>query len=195
MKRIAGFLTAAAVMLSMTACGDGKSSSSADQRVNGTGEEAFREYFSSVYSANGRERYYCYTFPAVAVDKLKADKKYDSAVKQYNDGQGQFLGMISHSPEITEITGTVDFGEDETAAAEKYFVKVTRSQLGFDISADEFTVTKGVEISCNFNNYNGNADTDVECMAYIEGDGWKNIPCDIETLMDNFGENASQGTT
>lgn len=197
-KRI--FALSAALMLgcTLTACGTPKTSSKYDS-VTGEAqkadspEDALKEVYAAVYTPNSGEVCYRYMYPGLTLQALREQGMYESSVKNFNTGQKGYIDLMDQQPKIVSIDNKVAFTEEQLAAASEFFTAVS-AQAGIYTRSSNFKAVEGYEFTCSITDQAGNPDTDVECMVYLENDGWKNIPYSIEGMMsitDAFDEDAA----
>lgn len=154
-------------------------------------EEAFRELFNSIYSMNCGDTFFRYMYPDAAIEKMKSTGEYASLVSTYNSNQGDFIAMMKKTPSITEFTSVTPLTESQINAAKRYLVNLSKEVLP-ELKTDDLVITEGFEIKCNIIDYNDKADTDVECMVKLEGEGWKAVTFSAENLEKNFPETTTE---
>ena len=208
MKRISPFIAAClAVSLLFAGCGDKKESKpiitdsspvvitiptqNLEHQNDEECEEAFRELFTALYTANCGDTFFKYMYPDEAIEKMKSTGEYASLVTTYNSNQSEFVAMMKKTPEITEFTSVTPLTESQISAAKRYLVNLSKDVLP-DLTVDDLVITEGFEVKCNIINYNDKEDTDTECMVKLEGDGWKAVTFSAEGLEQNFPETETE---
>jgi len=159
------------------------SSISAEDRAEENAQEALANMYKAQYAFNGGETCFGYMYPRIVLNELKRNGRYDELIGDFDNSQRQYVQNISHIPEITEFTGQKELDDAQLKAAAQYLVSMSANDpiyIGLDTAG--INITEGVELRCDIIDQNGNADTDVECLVYIESDGWKVIPVSAEKL-------------
>lgn len=152
-------------------------------------EEAFRELFTALYTANCGDTFFRYMYPNAAIEKMKSNGEYDSLVTTYNTNQGKFIDEIKNTPSVTEFTSVTPLTDSQIQAAKRYLVNLSKNILP-DLKPEDLNITEGFEIKCSIIDYNNKADNDTECMVKLEGEGWKAVTFSAENLEKNFPEEA-----
>lgn len=195
-KNLLALLTSIALAVSFTGCSSKKNSGnnsappdiqnqSVQHQNDENCENAFRELFTSLYTQNGGETFYMYMYPNAALEKIKELGEYKGLIETYNNNQNQFVNDIKHIPEITEFTSITPLSQTQIEAAKRYFSNLVSNFMP-DLKAEDIKITEGYEIKCDIINYNDKADSDIECMVKLEGEGWKAITYSADTLEKNF---------
>ncbi|MCM1269130.1 MAG: hypothetical protein NC247_00695 [Ruminococcus flavefaciens] len=160
---------------------------SAVAQVGESADEALAEIYRVNYSENGGEAVLNYLYPKVTLDIFKSYNLYDEMVSKTNTGIHSYLELADNIPGMKEIVEKNALNDDQIAGAQKYFVEISNINLADSgvkdqITADDINVVEGYEFKTIFTNTGGLEEDDVEIMVKIEGDGWKNIAVDAETL-------------
>ena len=193
-------LTAIAAVLlacTLTACGTPKSSKkysevSGDAQKADSPEDALNEAYAAVYTPDSGEVCYKYMYPGLTIQALKEQDMYENSIQNFNTGQKGYIDLIEQQPKIVSIDKKVAFTEEQLASANEFFAAVS-AQAGIYTRSSNFKAIEGYEFTCSITNTTGEADTDVECMVFLENDGWKNIPYSLEDMLkitDSFDEDA-----
>ncbi len=196
MKKTLSILLAAVMLTcSFSACGKHTSSSSTntvtgESRKGESAEDALREIYDAVYTADSGEVCLSYMYPQLTISALKEQGLYDTSVQNYNTGQKGYIDLIEQKPEIISIDKTTAFTEEQLKAANEYFAAVS-AQAGIYTRSSSFNAVEGYQFDCTVTNTIGEQESDVECMIYLENDGWKNVPFSIEgltSIADSYDE-------
>lgn len=150
-------------------------------------DEALAEIYRVNYSENGGEAVLNYLYPKVTLDIFKSYNLYDEMVSKTNTGIHSYLELADNVPGMKEIVEKNALNDNQIAGAQKYFVEISNINLADSgvkdqITADDINVVEGYEFKTIFTGTSGAEEDDVEIMVRIEGDGWKNIAVDAETL-------------
>jgi len=158
-----------------------------DERAEESCEEAYKRMFAANFSYDGGKICYGYMLPNIVVGELQRSGRYDEVIRIFNDSQRVYVQNISHIPEITEITGKTELTDAQLEAAQKYLVaRSAEGPVYVGLDAAGIKMAEGYELRSSITDQNGNPDTDVECVVYIENDGWKIIPMSAEKLEANY---------
>lgn len=196
MKRMIAAL--AAVMLAvtpMTGCRKERindkptaDSVSDEERISEDCQKAYRQMFAANYAYDGGEVCYEYMFPKIVVNELRRSGRYDDLISTFNDSQRMFVQNIQNIPQINEITEQKELTDSQLTAASNYFVKSAAEFVSVGLDPAGINITSGYELRSSITDQNGNADTDTECLVYIEDDGWKVISMSAEKLEARYKE-------
>ena len=154
MKKTLSILLAAVMLTcSFSACGKHTSSSSTntvtgESRKGESAEDALREIYDAVYTADSGEVCLSYMYPQLTISALKEQGLYDTSVH-------------------------------------------VSAQAGIYTRSSSFNAVEGYQFDCTVTNTIGEQESDVECMIYLENDGWKNVPFSIEgltSIADSYDE-------
>lgn len=160
---------------------------SAEDRAEENAQEALTNMYKAQFAFNGGETCFGYMYPGIVLNELKRNGRYDELIGDFNNSQRQYVQNISNTPEITEITEQTKLDDAKLRSASVYLVAMSADDpiyIGLDPAG--ITITEGYELHCNIIDQNGNSDTDVECLVYIEADGWKVIPMPAERLEKKY---------
>lgn len=157
------------------------------QQTGESADEALKEIYKVNYTENGGDAAFNYLYPKIVIDIFKSYNLYDEMVSKMNTGIHSYLELADNVPYLKEIVEKNPLNENQIAGAKKYFAESSNINLKSagvkdQITADDINVVEGYEFKTIFVNTGGLEEDDVEIMVKIEGDGWKNIAVDAETL-------------
>ncbi|MCQ2458838.1 MAG: hypothetical protein MJ081_00555 [Ruminococcus sp.] len=152
--------------------------------VSGSGYKGTVEkFFESRYSKHGGKNYYSLILPDDTVKQLKKDDKWDSLVKNYNDGIKHRMEDWDKKPKFRKITEKRRLKNSELTKAEQYFCEAAEF-CGAD--TDGYSITKGYSVTYKYKDTEGDIEETTIYAVRIKGDGWK-IMNDIGTAFYGLG--------
>lgn len=187
------FMAALLGAASIAGCSDKKSSSSAPKKAKEekpaavTYEEAYRETFDSMYSADGGEAFYEYTYPQSVIDYMKENGDYDSRIEEYNTNAEALIKSMDNIPTIKEITECSPLTDEQLKYAKNYFFAVCSGEDP-DFDMNSINITEGYELTSSITDEALEDREETWCMLKFEGDGWKAYTGSAQALEENFKE-------
>lgn len=183
MKRlIAAAIACTAASAVLTGCGQKKAD--IDAKPQGTAavsqksqnyQDALAECFNASFSVNGGQVFYAYMYPDEYIDDLKEKGEYDSTVNQFNYNQEKRPDLTDGVYEFGSVTEAKELNDKQREAVKSYFAGKC-DERGLGLTADDFTVGEGYEVSYTYTKDGNDAGSDLALAVVINDQGWKVIP-------------------
>ena len=183
MKRfITAVIACAAASAVMTGCGQKKADlkktpegQTAESQKSENYEDALKECFNASFSLNGGKVFYSYMYPDEYIEDMKSKNEYDEAVNQFNHNQEQRPDLTDGVFEFGTITESKEITDVQRDAVKSYFADKCEER-GMGMTADDFTVGEGYEVSYTYTKDGKEEGSDLALAVVINDQGWKVIP-------------------